>query len=81
MGVSKKTKHQVSESFSIFWSEFWGDSGLKTCLRSEQVNRGQLLLHGVPCCRVGSPDALNGRAKEGEGKGTSQPRHGAAIGC
>ena len=39
-----KNKTSVSESFGIFWSEFWGDSGFKTCLRSEQVNRGQLLL-------------------------------------
>ena len=55
-------------------------AGLKTCLRPEQFNRGQLLLHSVPCCGAGSLDALNGGAKEGEGKGTSQPRHGAAIG-
>ena len=81
-GSIKERKHQVSGSFSVVWSEFWGNSaaGLKTCLRSEQVNREQLLLHGVPCCRAGSPDALNGGVKEAKGKGTSQPRHGAAIG-
>ena len=28
---------------------------------------------------MGSPDALNRGAKEGKGKGTSQPGHGAAT--
>ena len=40
---------------------------------ASDVSWHALLLSGIP-------DALNGGAKEGKGKGTSQPGHGAAIG-
>ena len=41
----------------------------------DQVDREQLLFCCMSSCRAGAPDALNGKTKEGEQEGASQPGH------